>query len=259
MSLWRSLFFYLVLTSSTIILGSVAVLAAVVTGRSNASHVLGRYWGNINLWAAGVTVRVHGLENIDPNRSYIYAANHQSWFDIFAMLGKLPVQFRWLAKAELFHVFMLGRAMKAAGYIPIDRSNRRKAFESMQLAAEQIREGTSVVIFPEGTRSLDGKLQEFKKGGFMLAFQSQHPVVPISISGSHKILPKLGSWRIHPGPVSMTINRPINTEGMTAKDRDSLMSTVRESIREHLSTDEGGLLPISVEPAAEGGSIQGFQ
>jgi 1-acyl-sn-glycerol-3-phosphate acyltransferase len=258
MSLWRSLCFYLVLTSSTILLGSMAVLAAVVTGGSNASHVLGRYWGNINLWAAGVTVRVHGLENIDPNVSYIYAANHQSWFDIFAMLGKLPVQFRWLAKTELFHVFMLGRAMKAAGYIPIDRSNRRKAFESMQLAAQRIREGTSVVIFPEGTRSLDGKLQEFKKGGFMLAFQSQHPVVPISISGSHKILPKLGAWRIHPGQVSMTIGRPIHTAGMTARDRELLMNTVRESIREHLSTDEGGLLPISVEPTAEVGAIQGF-
>lgn len=259
MSFWRSLFFYLVLTTSTIVLGSVAILAAIVTGKSNASHVVARYWGNLNLWAAGVTAQVHGLENLDPSTSYIYAANHQSWFDIFAMLGKLPVQFRWLAKAELFDVFMLGRAMKAAGYIPIDRSNRREAFASMKLAADRIREGTSVVIFPEGTRSLDGKLQEFKKGGFVLAIQSQHPIVPISISGTHRILPKLGSWRIHSGPVQMTIGRPIHTEGMTVRDRDLLLSRVREAIREHLTGDEGGLLSSSSESCAEASSRRGPQ
>jgi 1-acyl-sn-glycerol-3-phosphate acyltransferase len=257
MSLWRSFLFYTVSTLFTMVLGAAAILAALVTRKSNASHILGRWWGNLTLWTAGVTVQVHGLEHIDPASSYVYAANHQSWFDIFAMLGKLPVQFRWLAKTELFKVFVLGRAMAAAGYIPIDRSNRRQAFESIKLAAQRVREGTSVVIFPEGTRSLDGKLQDFKKGGFILAIQSQHPIVPISISGTHTILPKTGQWRIHPGLVQMTIGRPISTEGLTAKDRDQLIEQVREAIRQHLTSEEGGYLPGQSRQPAQTDPNQG--
>jgi len=239
----RSVWFYVVLFVSTILIGSLAILTATITRQSDLAHLCARLWGNVNLWAAGVKVEVHGLERIDAASSFVYAANHQSWFDIFAILGKLPVQFRWLAKAELFQLFMLGPAMRASGYIPIDRSDRRKAFESIRLAAQRIREGTSVVIFPEGTRSLDGVLQEFKKGGFMLALQSQHPIVPISISGSFQILPKRGSWRIHPGRVHMTIGTAIPTEGLTTRDRDALMHQVREAIRAHLTVSEGGILP----------------
>jgi len=239
----RSIWFYVVLFVSTILIGALAVLAAAITRRSDLAHLCARMWGNVNLWAAGVKVEVHGLEKVDTGSSYVYAANHQSWFDIFAILGKIPVQFRWLAKAELFKVFMLGPAMRASGYIPIDRSNRRQAFASISLAARRIQEGTSVVIFPEGTRSLDGVLQEFKKGGFMLALQSQHPIIPISISGSFQILPKRGSWRIHPGRVRMTVGAAIPTEGLTSKDRDTLMDQVREALRAHLTTSEGGTLP----------------
>jgi 1-acyl-sn-glycerol-3-phosphate acyltransferase len=212
-------------------------------------------WGNINLWAAGVKVHVSGMENIKPNESYIYAANHQSWFDIFAMLGKLPVQFRWLAKIELFRIPVLGRAMKASGYIAIDRGNRRRAFESLNVAAQRIQEGTSIVIFPEGTRSLDGVLQDFKKGGFVLAIQSQQPIVPVSIRGTFAILPKRGSWLLQPGRVAMTIGRPIPTRGLTMQDRDTLIHQVREAIRSHLGVSEGGLLEDRSGPAAAAGGL----
>ncbi len=247
MNLVRSIWFYLVLVGSTLSLGAGSILVAMITGRSDLAHGIARVWGNINLWAAGVKVEVRGLENIDPSNSYVYAANHQSLFDIFTLLGKLPVQFRWLAKTELFNIFVLGRAMRAAGYIPIDRGNRRRAFESMSIAAQRIREGTSVVIFPEGTRSLDGVLQEFKKGGFILALNSQHPIVPITISGSHRILPKRGSWRIHSGHVVMTVSTPIPTHGLTSRERDELLREVRDAIRKHLTIREGGLLPDEIE------------
>jgi 1-acyl-sn-glycerol-3-phosphate acyltransferase len=245
MNLGRSIWFYLVLIVSTHVLGAGSMLAAMITRQSDLAHWFARAWGNVNLWAAGVKVEVHGLEHINPSTSYVYAANHQSWFDIFTLLGKLPVQFRWLAKAELFKIYVLGRAMQAAGYIPIDRSNRRQAFESMTIAAQRIKEGTSVVIFPEGTRSPDGVLQEFKKGGFILALHSQHPIVPISLSGSHRILPKRGGWKIQPGRVQLTISAPIPTEGLSTRERDELIRRVRDAIREHLTAREGGLLPDS--------------
>ncbi len=239
MRIVRSLLFYLALATSTLALGITAIVIHKLTKDRNGPHKCARLWGNICLWAAGVTVRVEGLENIDPHRPYVYAPNHQSWFDIFALLGKLPIQFRWLAKEELFKIPVLGATMSAIGYIPIDRSDRRKAFVSMNQAAERIKSGTSIVIFPEGTRSPDGVLQEFKKGGFILAIKSQQPVVPVSISGSHKIMRK-GDWMINPGVIHVRIGAPIDTTGFISKDRDALSNTVREAIEKNLLPEEGG-------------------
>ncbi|MDY0042235.1 MAG: lysophospholipid acyltransferase family protein [Desulforhabdus sp.] len=245
MKLLRSLLFYVCLFLSTLYLGIAAVVVSYLTKRTDLAHLIGRLWGNTNLWTAGASVKLSGLENIDPQHAYVYAANHQSWFDIFAILGKLPVQFRWLAKEELFRIPVLGQAMASIGYIPINRSDRRKAFDSINEAANRVKSGTSVVIFPEGTRSLDGVLQDFKKGGFILAIRSQQPMVPVSISGSHRILPKKGDWKIQPGVLQMTIGKPIPTAGLSTRDRDRLMAAVRDGIRLNLTESEGGLLPDS--------------
>ncbi|MCK8602645.1 lysophospholipid acyltransferase family protein [Desulfoferrobacter suflitae] len=245
MQLLRSLFFYVCLFLSTFLLGIAAVVVAYITRNQGLAHKVGRLWGNVNLWGAGVTVKLSGLNNIDVSASYVYAANHQSWFDIFAILGKLPVQFRWLAKQELFRIPILGHAMGSIGYIPINRKDRRQAFESISEAAGRVRDGISVVIFPEGTRSTDGVMQAFKKGGFILAIQSQQPIVPISISGSYRILPKQGDWNIRPGVIRMTIGRPIPTAGLSTKQRDQLIAAVREAIRANLTKGEGGLLPTN--------------
>lgn len=240
MKILRSLFFYPVFFISTIALGISAILATFMTRNSNWAHLIGRLWGNVCLWAAGVEVKMRGLENLKPDQPYVFLSNHQGWFDIFTLLGKLPVQFRWLAKEELFKVFVLGPAMKAAGYIPIDRSDRRKALASLHQAAERVQAGTSVVVFPEGTRSPDGSLQDFKKGGFILAIKSQQPIAAISISGSARVLPKAGKWLIQPGTIVVTVEEPIETTGLTVKDNDTLMLTVREAIRRHLTPAEGG-------------------
>ncbi len=236
MAVYRSILFCIMLANSTLILGIQAIVTVLVTGLADVAHLYGRLWSELNLWAAGVRVEVTGLENIDRRQSYIFAANHQSGFDIFAIY-KLPVQFRWLAKQELFRVPVLGQAMAAIGYIPIDRSDRRKAFRSINLAARRVREGTSIVIFPEGTRSSDGVLQEFKKGGFMLAIKSQRPIVPISLSGSHKILAK-GGCAVHPGVIRMTIGEPIPTAGLTSAARNRLIREVRQAIARHLAPGE---------------------
>jgi 1-acyl-sn-glycerol-3-phosphate acyltransferase len=238
----RSILFYIILICATLVCGLSAILVSFITGRRDLAHLCGRAWANVNLWASGVTVRMQGLEKVQRDHPYIYAANHQSLFDIFVILGRLPVQFRWLAKEELFRIPILGQAMSAIGYIPIDRKDRHKAFESLNQAAVQVQNGTSIVIFPEGTRSSDGVLQDFKKGGFILAIKSQQPIVPITISGSFHILPKKSEWLIEPGIINMTIHPPVPTAGLGVKDRDGIIGIVREAIRRNLPLSEGGVL-----------------
>jgi 1-acyl-sn-glycerol-3-phosphate acyltransferase len=250
MKLLRSIFFYTILILSTIVLGASSITGALVSRKW--PNLMAKVWGRLNLWTAGVKVRVKGAENVDSESPYVLASNHQGWFDIFAALGYFPVRFSWLAKEELFKIPILGRAMRSTGYIPIDRSNHRKAIASMNKAAEMIREGTSVFIFPEGTRSPDGVIREFKKGGFVLAAKSQQPIVPISISGSHRIMPKK-SWMVSPGEIRITICQPVLSDGTDSKSRDLLMHKVREAIRSTLSTEEAGPHPQAVEAAGANG------
>ena len=129
--------------------------------------------------------------------------------------------------------------MKGAGYIPIDRSNRREALRSIDLAAARVREGTSIVIFPEGTRTADGTLQSFKKGGFHLAIKSKRPIVPVSVSGTFAILPKKG-FRMRPQTVLIYVGDPIPTEDISLRDRDWLISEIRRRIQEKLPPLEKG-------------------
>ena len=157
--------------------------------------------------------------------------NHQSNFDIPVLLGYLSVQFRWLAKAELFKFPVFGRAMRGCGYISIDRSNRKSAFKSLWEAARTIREGTSVLIFPEGTRSQDGQIRPFKKGGFVLAVESGVPIVPVIIHGTWSIMPR-NRWRIDPQNVLLEIKTPIETADYTRRTKDDLLAKVQQSIRE---------------------------
>ncbi len=246
----RSLLFYIVLLFATILCGTGAMVFALISRGGNLSHLIGRLWGRILLFAAGVKVRVDGLKNIDPDQAYVFAANHQSQFDIFVLLAYLPIQFRWLAKKELFRIPFLGVGMKGAGYIPIDRSNRKEAFKSIDLAAARVREGTSVVIFPEGTRTVDGTLQSFKKGGFHLAIKSKRPIVPVSLSGTFAILPKKG-FRIRPQTVLIYLGDPVPTEDIGVQDRDWLISEIRRRIQEHLPlAEKGEPEPSKVKPTA---------
>jgi len=237
--MFRSLFFYIALVLATVSCGIAAAFFGLISRSGNTSHRIGRLWARILLFVSGVKVKVEGLHNINPSEPYVFAANHQSQFDIFTLLGYLPIQFRWLAKRELFRIPLLGAGMKGAGYIPIDRSNRKEAFKSIDLAAAKVREGTSIVIFPEGTRSLDGKLQSFKKGGFHLAIKSGRPIVPVSISGAFSILPKKG-FKIRPRTVQVYVGEPIPTANVTARDRSWLISEVRRRIQEKLPSEERG-------------------
>ncbi|MFC1884408.1 lysophospholipid acyltransferase family protein [Thermodesulfobacteriota bacterium] len=188
-------------------------------------------WARGILKVCGVKVIVTGLENVNSNMPRVYMNNHQSFFDIFALLACLPVDFKFILKQELMRIPLLGPAMKRARYISIDRENPRKAVKSMDEAAERIRNGASVVIFPEGTRSPDGHLLPLKKGGFVLALKSGCDIVPITIDGSHRIAPK-GSLRINKGSFNLHIGQPIPVSGYSKKNIDELMEKVRFAIQE---------------------------
>ncbi|OGP54304.1 MAG: hypothetical protein A2Y65_11005 [Deltaproteobacteria bacterium RBG_13_52_11] len=200
-------------------------------------HLYARLWGWLILKANGVRVQVTGLEHIDSRKPSIYMCNHQGSFDIFALLAYLHAQFRWLAKAELFRIPILGWAMSTAGYISLDRSEKKKAYRSMEIAARKIKEGTSVVIFPEGSRSLDGVLQPFMNGGFTLAIKAGIPICPITIDGTWAIMPRT-TLRIKKGAIRIVIERPIKTTEFTMKDRRQLMEEVKGRISANL------LLPV---------------
>lgn len=200
-------------------------------------HSYARFWARVGLMLAGVRFQVEGVQNIPQGQAVIYMPNHQSNFDILALFASLPGQFRWIAKEELFHIPLFGMAMRRTGYISLNRSDRRKALKSMVEAAKRISSGTSVVVFPEGTRSPDGSLLPFKKGGFMLALKSEVPIVPVAIRGSREINPKHSRW-IQGGTIRISIFPPISTAEKTSSDREALMEEVRQLI--NASITEGG-------------------
>jgi len=171
------------------------------------------------------------MENLEPDRPYILVANHQSQYDIFALDGYLMVDFRWLAKKELFRIPLVGWGMRAAGSIPIDRSHGRKAMKSLAEAAERIASGTSVVIFPEGTRTRDGNLQHFKAGGMYLAIKSGVDVVPVAIVGGYDVLPK-GKWLPKPGRMLIRVGKPVSSKDYTQKQKQELADLLHDRVAE---------------------------
>jgi len=234
----RTLLVWLTLILSTIPLSVLALLTFPFDRKGNTIHRYARLWGRLILWASGTKVEVKGAENI-PKGPAIIMSNHLSAFDIFVLSACLPVQFRWLAKASLFRIPFLGWAMSCAGYIPVERTNPREAQRSIQEASERIRSGTPVLIFPEGTRSRDGSLGPFKRGGFRLALKAGVPIVPVAIKGTYEIMPR-GSLKISkPQRVTVLIGRPIPTEGSGPQQRDALMEEVRRAIEEGLKEAEG--------------------
>jgi 1-acyl-sn-glycerol-3-phosphate acyltransferase len=227
----RTAFIILWVVLSTAVLGVIAIIISFFSRTGNPVHIIARIWAKLILLVSGIKVNVKGLSNIDPAKSYIYMCNHQSNFDIPVLLGCLPVQFRWLAKAELFKIPIFGRAMRGAGYVGIDRFNRESAFESIEEAAGKIKNGVSVMIFPEGTRSRDGKIRLFKKGGFIMALNAGALIVPIVIRGTRPIMAK-SSLRINPGDATMEVGKPIDASGYTMETKENLIEYVRTVIRE---------------------------
>ena len=186
-------------------------------------------WARDLMQVNGVTMDVEGLERIPEGIPCVFAANHLSLVDIWLLLVALPGRLRFMAKRELSHYPFLGRALKAAGHIFIDRAHRARAFEAYAEASRVMRGGMSAIVFVEGTRSRDGQLLEFKKGAFVLAIAADVPVVPVRIDGTFEMLPP-NSLTFRPGRTRVRIGTAISTHGMTYEDRDALMARCREEI-----------------------------
>ena len=232
----RTTYILLWVVLTTFFWGLTAIVTSFFTRTGNPVHIIARIWARGILFASRIKVTVNGLANIDPTQSYVYMSNHQSNFDIPVLLAYLPVQFRWLAKAELFKIPIFGRAMRGAGYVKIDRFNQESAFESINEAAAKMKNGVSIMIFPEGTRSRDGKIRSFKKGGFVMAVDAGVPIVPIVLKGTWAIMEK-SSLKINHGEVSLNIESPIATTDYTRENKDDLIKSVRAVICEGFEKD----------------------
>jgi len=226
-SIVRNLFCILVVVVWLMLMFPLACLIMLITWSSdNSIWVARRLFSPVVLCAGGAKLVVSGREHVNPARPTIYVSNHQSTSDIPILLVALPVNVRFVAKKQLQWVPIVGWYLHLAGHILIDRSNTRSAIASLDAAARKIHAGTSIIVFPEGTRSPDGRILPFKKGPFALAIKAGTAICPLTIEGSGKLMPKR-SWRIFPGTIRVKIGEPIDASKYGEKDRDRLMKTVR--------------------------------
>jgi len=222
----------ILVTIGVLFTGIMSIIAYVIgftPNGENKAHKIANIWAKTVLYLSNTKVEVIGKENVLTDAPQVFMANHQSDFDIFIVLAYVPGQFRWIAKKELFRIPIFGPAMRRAGYIEIDRQHHEKALKSLDEAAAKIKEGKSVMTFPEGTRSRDKTIKPFKQGVFYLAVQSGVPITPISIIGSGDIMPKR-SLRVNPGKITMIIDKPVSVTGYTLDTRGQLMEVVRSVI-----------------------------
>ena len=222
----RSALLVMLAVAVTAFMSTCAFLFPLISPGENKAHKIANLWAKMLLKLTGIRVDVIGRENVLMNRPQIFMANHQSDFDVLIVLAHIPGQLRWIVKKELFKIPIFGKAMKSAGYIEIDRQNHEKAMKSLKEAAQKVREGKSVVTFPEGTRSKDGTVRPFKQGLFHLAIRAGVPIVPISIIGAHEIMPKR-TLKIKPGRITMVIDRSVDVSGYTIETRGELIERVR--------------------------------
>ena len=193
-------------------------LASLFDANGNRAHRCLTYWAKTNLALAGLPVQIEGLESLDPKQSYIFMPNHASFLDILLALAYIPYNFRIITKKEIFRIPIMGWALKRSRQIPMDRTNPRKGLASLRRAFEVLQQGISIVVFPEGTRTLNGKLGEFKATLFILPIRSGIPIVPVRIEGTFNAL-KRGSILLNPVPLKITFHKPIPAGSFQDRDR----------------------------------------
>jgi 1-acyl-sn-glycerol-3-phosphate acyltransferase len=224
--------FWLVLL--TLWAGMLVICWSYIDRDSPMIHRSTRWWGQNLLRVAHTPIQVEGLEHLRPGQAYVFAANHRSNFDIFALVSVLPGRFLWVAKKSLFNIPILGQALSRMGSISVDRDNLRSAVQSLDRATATVKRGVSLIIFPEGTRALTRELLPFKKGVFIMAIKAGQPIVPVSISGTRFIQPR-GTIRMIPGPIKVVISPPIAPH--TFRRKEDLMAAVRQAIEANYDPD----------------------
>jgi 1-acyl-sn-glycerol-3-phosphate acyltransferase len=190
-----------------------------------------RFWARAVMWVCGARHRAYGVERVDSSRNYVVVSNHLSLIDSPLLVAYLPLSVRFLAKKELFKIPVMGGYMARTGHIPIDRSNPRAALTSMAEAARILGQGRrSVLIYPEGTRSMTGEMQDFKDGAALLAIKAGLPILPAAVLGTNNVLPSKGVV-IRSARVELRIGEPVETKGLGVKDRERLTREIEERVR----------------------------
>lgn len=245
LSFLRSLFFTIPLICLyTIVMGAASLAGSLFDSSGRFQHGCARLWARLILFTSGVRVKLAGLENVEPDRACVFCSNHLSLMDTALVFAHVPVQFRILAKRYVFRIPFLGSHLRRSGHLPVDETNPRSALRSFELAAQHIRTGAPVILFPEGGRSPDGRLGEFKTGAALLAIKAGVPLVPLAIHGSRQVLPP-GSIHIRPATVRMSFAKAFSTEGLTYRDAERLTALARQKIGEMLDeqTADRHLMP----------------
>ena len=230
---YKWLIFFPILVVDTIIFGLLAVIVSTLVNQRVGSYIGGVIWSRFNAFLTPMLVSVSGRENVNPKHSYVVVSNHQSVYDIFLIYGWLGIDLKWLMKKELRKVPGVGFGSEKVGHIFIDRSNSKKAFDSINEAKRKLVNGTSVVIFPEGTRSVTGELGVFKRGAFKIAFDLNLPILPITVVDTKNIMPT-NTFNVLPGRVKMVIHEPMDIGNYNEKEPEVLVDEVRRRINSAL-------------------------
>ena len=234
LSYTRSLLFTnLLIYFFTAVCGTISLIGSIFDAQGTWQHACTRFWAWLILKTSGIRVRAEGIENVNPHSTAIYCVNHQSAMDIPVLYASLPVQFRFVAKRSLFNLPFMGWHMRRSGHIPVDRDRPRDAMKSLKRVAQEIREGKSVVLFPEGHRSRDGQLLPFKAGSFYIAILAGVPIVPITVNGTPYVL-KADTYHVRPGQTEIIVHPAIPTQGLTLRDVDTLSQKVKDAIGSRL-------------------------
>lgn len=225
----RTIWLAIAAIAVTIPCSMATIFVAIVRSTSPWIDVIVRTWAKALVKAAGIDLRTENVDRVDPNQRYILVANHYSYLDIPCILAAVPQPIRFMAKASLFQIPIFGWAIGRAGFIPIDRKNRRTAVKSFDLAADRIRKGNTIVVFPEEGRSKTREMRPFQRGAFLLALKSEKTIVPIAIDSTYDVFP-VGAKRVTPGVVTVRIGTPIATAGRSLRDKEKLLTDTRVQI-----------------------------
>jgi len=231
-------FYLLSLILNTLILALVIIAISPFDRKGNLVHYIGKFWSLLNIYSSGTRLSIKGKEKIEKGRTYIVMSNHQGLVDPWILIGKLPLQLRWTIKPEVKKMPIFGYALERMGHIYVGSRKRKDIALTLETAVQKIKQGASVVFFPEGTRSIDGSLQKFHKGGAIIAIRSGVPILPVTINGSRFVLPK-GTLALMPGKIQVVVGDSIDPGMFDENRKDELMAVVKSAIQENLDLEYG--------------------
>jgi len=227
--MFRATLVYLFMGTYIFVVGPFAMLWTALSGNSVALYHLARFCIRAAGWMSGIRVRIRGREKILSGVTYIFVSNHQSNCDGPVLSHAIPRDWAALVKREMMRLPVLSLVLKQVHFVPLERLNPKQAHAGIELGADLLKKGKSFVAFPEGTRSRDGRLGEFKKGVFIMAIKAGVPVIPVTILNSAKIQPR-GQYGLNPGCIEVVFHNPVETNRMTLEDRNRLVQSVRQAI-----------------------------